>query len=78
MLTWFQQCRDLPALNIERLQDFDELVNNQISLLANQIHRVVAVGKIDRRSVSYQLIGRQVLAEAKVHPEGVEGAADFL
>jgi len=65
-------------LHVERLQDLDELVNDQVALLPNEVNRVVLVGEIDRRAICDELIRREVLAQAKVDPQGVERAPNLL
>ena len=52
----FQQGRYLPPLNVKRLQHFDELVDDHVALLPQEVHSMVGVRKVDRGSVSNELI----------------------
>jgi hypothetical protein len=42
-----QQSRNLPTLNVKRLQHLDELVNNKIALLPHEVYRVFAICEVN-------------------------------
>jgi hypothetical protein len=68
MLPGLQQRRDLPALNVKRLQDLDELVDDQIASLPYKVYCMLAV--VDAKGVKRapDLLQRRLLTQPHACP----------
>lgn len=65
-------------MHVKRLQHLDDLVDYQVALPPQEVHGVLGVRKVDRRSVRDESVRGQVITQAEIDAEGVECAPDLL